>query len=74
MDSAHDPIVTRIRVAAGHIHGRGPHDDFNVEDVHNLSFRYSEMKYWCLAEVDPPDNLGDIVETLEDWFGWHNSS
>lgn len=74
MGSAYDPIVTRIRVAAGHTHGRGPYDEFNVEDVHNLSFRYSEMKYWCLAEVDPPDSLGDIVETLEDWFGWHNSS
>ena len=74
MDSALDPIVTRLRVAAGHIHGSGPYDDFSVEDIHNLSFRYSEMKYWCLAEVDPPDNLGDIVKTLEDWFGWYTSS
>ena len=74
MGSAHDPIVRRLRIAAGHIHGRGPSGDFDVEEIHNLSVRYSEMKYWNLAEVDPPGDLGDIVTILEDCFGWYNDS
>ena len=70
LESKYDPFVTRLRIAADHVHGRGAYDYFDVDEVHNLDFRYSEMKYWCLVEVDPPDNLGNIMGILEDWFGW----
>ena len=70
MDSGNADFVTNTRIAAEHVHGRGPYGNFTSEEVHSLPFRYTALKCWELLEIEPLDGPLAELGTLDEWFGW----